>query len=358
MDGVRPPEEVTELRRCGLLTFRAHPRHHPGMDRRRFLLTSMAGCLVVPRAGETEPTTSVPTLGFLGPPPSAGGLVQAFQQGLRDLGYVEGRNVKIEYRYTDAPLQGSPERMDQLATELVQVNPAVLIVSVTEAALAARKATRTIPIVMVSVPDPVAAGLVSSLGRPGGNVTGLTRQTPDLIGKNLQLLREAVSRNTLVGVLANPTDPLRAMMVEEVNETARSLAAQVTIVEARPAELEAAFSALLTRRAGAVLVLGGAAFYLARAQITGLALKHRLPSMFQAREFAEAGGLLSYAPSTTDNYRRAALFVDRILRGANPGDLPVEQPTKFELVINLKTAKALGLTIPPSLLARADQIIE
>ena len=329
------------------------------MDRRRFLLRSLAAALTARPTDEAQPATSVSTIGFLGPPPSAGGLVHAFRRGLHDLGYVEGRNVKIEYRYTDAPLRGDPARMDQLANELVRLNPAVLVVSVTEAALAAKKATSTIPIVMVSVPDPMAAGLVSSLGRPGGNITGLTRQTPDLIGKNLQILKETLSSTTSVGVLVNPTDPLRSAMMGEVREAARSLGVAVNFVEARPpTELEGAFSTLQINRVDAVFVLGGAAFYLNRTEIGELALRNRLPSMFQAREFVEAGGLLSYAPSTTENYRRAASFVDRILRGAKPADLPVEQPTKFELVINLKTARALGMTIPRSLLLRADHVIE
>ena len=329
------------------------------MDRRRLLVTSLASVVAIPPAVEAQSTTSVRTIAFLGPPPSAGGLVQAFQRGLHDLGYVEGRNVKIEYRYTDVPLQGNLERMDQLAAELVQLKPAVLVVSITEAALAARKATRTIPIVMVSVPDPVALGLASSLARPGGNITGLTRQTPDLLGKGLQLLKETLPATTAVGVLANPTDPLRAVMVAEVKKAAGLLGVPINIVEARPpAELEGAFATLQMNRSGAVLVLGGGAFYLNRTQIAALALANRLPSMFQAREFVEAGGLFSYAPSTTDNYRRAAVFVDKILKGAKAGDLPIEQPTKFELVVNLKTAKALRLTIPPSLLARADEVIE
>ena len=178
------------------------------MDRRRFLLTSLTSVIVGPVAAKAQSTTTVRTIAFLGPPPSAGGLVQAFQRGLHDLGYVDGRNIRVEYRYTDLPLQGNPGRMDQLAAELVSLNPAVLVVSVTEAALAAKKATSTIPIVMVSVPDPVAAGLVSSLRRPGGNVTGLARQTPDLLGKSLQLLKETLPGATRVGVLANPTDPV------------------------------------------------------------------------------------------------------------------------------------------------------
>ena len=231
--------------------------------------------------------------------------------------------------------------------------------SVTEAALAVKKATSTIPIVTVSVPDPVAAGLVASLARPGGNVTGLSRESRDLIGKNLQLLKETLPEITRVGVLANPADPLKPAMVADAGKAARSLGVQLKVVEASaPAALEGAFSAMHSDKVGAVLVLGGGAFYLSRTHIVDLALRNRLPSVFQNREFVEAGGLLSYAPSTAANYRRAAFFVDKILKGAKPADLPVEQPTEFEFVINLRTAQALGLTIPPSLLQRADQIIE
>jgi len=315
--------------------------------------------LAMPLAAEGQPQSNIHIIGFFGPPPSAGGLVQAFQQGLRDLGYVEGQNIKIEYRYTDQALRGQPDLFPRYAGELVRLEPEVIVVSVTEAALAVKKATSTIPIVMVSVPDPVAAGLVASLARPGGNVTGLSRESRDLIGKNCQLLKEALPKVTRVGVLANPTDPLKSAMVADAEEAARSLGMQLKIVEASaPPDLEGAFSAMTTDKVGAVLVLGGGAFYLNRTRIVDLAVRHRLPSVFQNREFVETGGLLSYAPSTTANYRRAAFFVDRILKGAKPADLPVEQPTKFELVINLKTAKALGLTIPPSLLGRADRILE
>jgi putative tryptophan/tyrosine transport system substrate-binding protein len=314
---------------------------------------------LAPLAVEVQATRNVHTIGFLGPPLSAGGLVQGFLQGLRDLGYIEGQNIRIEYRYTDVALQGHAELFPRLAAELVQLKPDVLVVSVTEAALAAKNATSTIPIVMVSVPDPVAAGLVASLARPGGNVTGLSRQTRDIIGKTLQLLKEALPETTRVELLANPSDPLGSRMVEDVKEAAKLLGVQLKIVEARtPTELEGAFSTMHADRASALLVVGGAGFYLNRAQIAGLALKKRLPSVFQNREFVEAGGLLSYAPSTVANYRRAAFFVDRILKGAKPSDLPVEQPTQFELVINLKTAKALNLTIPQALLLRADQVIQ
>ena len=328
------------------------------MDRRAFV-TGLGAVLAAPLAAEAQQGGSLRLIGFFGPPPSAGSLVQAFQEGLRSFGYVEGRNVKIEYRYTDQALQGHPGLFARYADELVQLRPEVIVVSVTEAALAVRKATATIPIVTVSVPDPVEAGLVTSLARPGGNVTGLSRETRDLIGKNMQLLKETLPQETRIGILVNDADPLKPAMVADVERRARSLGVQVKVVEATvPTGLDAAFSAMRADKVGALVVLGGSAFYLDRRHIADLALENRLPSVFQNREFAEAGGLLSYAPSTTDNYRRAAFFVDKILRGARPADLPIEQPTKFELVVNLKTAKALGLTMPPSLLLRADQVIE
>jgi putative tryptophan/tyrosine transport system substrate-binding protein len=329
------------------------------MKRRTFLGLVTGGLLATSLAAEAQPTPNVRAVGFLGPPPSLGGLLQAFQQGLRDLGYVEGQNIRIEYRYTDVALQGQTDQLARFAAELVRLKPDVLVVSVTEAALAAKKATSTIPIVMVSVPDPVGTGLVSSLARPGGNVTGLSRQSRDPIGKNFQLLKEALPENVRVGVLANPTAPFTSPMVADAKEAAKSLGVQLKIVEAgAPAQLKDAFSTLHKERVGAVLVLGSGSFYLNRTRISDLALSNRLPSIFQNREYVEAGGLLSYAPSTIANYRRAATYVDKILKGAKPADLPIEQPTKFELVINLKTAKALGMTIPQSLLERADQVIE
>jgi putative ABC transport system substrate-binding protein len=237
--------------------------------------------------------------------------VQAFQQGLRELGYVEGQNIRIEYRYTDAPLQGDIDRMAQLAAELVRLKPDVLVVSITEAALAARSVTRTIPIVMANAADPVGAGLVSSLAHPGGNITGLTRLAPELVGKNLQILKEAVPETTRVAVLANPKNPLSAMMVADAQNAARTLGVQLKIVEARtPAEVERAFSSSQTDRVGALLLFPDGTFYLNRTHIVGLALKYRLPAIFQNREFADGGGLLSYGPSSASNYRRAATYVD------------------------------------------------
>jgi putative tryptophan/tyrosine transport system substrate-binding protein len=332
---------------------------HRVMDRRTFASTVGLGILAAPLAAEAQPAGKVWRIGFLGPPPSAGGLVQAFQEGLRDLGYVEGRNIGVEYRYTDVPLQGNPDRMAQLAGELVRLKPDVLVVSITEAALAAKNATNTIPIVMANAADPVAAGLVASLARPGGNVTGLSRLAPELIGKNLELLKETVPTAIRVAILSNPTDPLHPELVRSAKQAAGSLGVQLNVVEAgAPRELEGAFSTMVREGMSALLVPPDGMFYLNRTRIADLALRNRLPSMFGSSENAKAGALMEYAPSSLDNYRRAATYVDKILKGAKPADLPVEQPTKFELVVNLRTAKALGLTIPPSILVRADQVIE
>ena len=327
-------------------------------NRRRFLAGAAGSLLVAPIDAAAQSTARVHSVGYLGPPHTAGGMLQAFQQGLADFGYIEGRNVKVEYRYNVA-IQGNVERLADLALELVSLKPDVLVVSLTEAAVAAMNATRTIPIVMANVSDPVAVGLVASLARPGGNVTGLSRQTPELVGKQFQLLKEALPRTTRVGVLLNPTDRLHAVIVGVVKKTAESLGVQVSILGPNTtAELEDAFATLRAERAGAVLVGEGGVFYLSRTQIAGLALGQRLPSMLSYPDAVGAGGLMAYGANSVANYRRAAYFVDRILKGAKPGDLPVEQPTKFELTINLKTAKALGLMLPQSLLLRADEVIE
>jgi ABC-type uncharacterized transport system substrate-binding protein len=245
------------------------------------------------------------------------------------------------------------------AADLVRLKVDVLVAFITEAALAAKKTTTTIPIVMANVGDPVESGLAASLARPGGNVTGLSRLSPALIGKNLELLKEAVPETVRVVVLSNPANSLHAVLMQNVKSAASSLGVQLKLIEARaPNELERAFSTMAVERAGAVLVLADGVFFLSRGAIAGLALKNGLPSMFGNIEHVEAGGLMSWAANSADNYRRAAIYVDKILKGAKAGDLPIEQPAKFELVINLKTAKALGLIVPSTLLARADQVIE
>ena len=324
--------------------------------RAAFIAALALGLLIAPLTADAQPE-KIGRIGYLGPTPSTGGLLQAFREGLLELGYIEGKNIAIEYRYT--ALAGDiDERLPLLAAELVRLKPDVLVVSITVAALATRNATTTIPIVMVNVDDPVGSGLIASLARPGGNVTGLSRLTPELIGKNLELLKEAVPRAVRVAVLSNPRNPLHPELVRNAKLAARSLGVQLKIVEAgAPKELEGAFSTMAGERMSALLVLADGMFYVNRTRIADLALRNRLPSMFGSGDLARAGGLMAYAPRSGDNYRRAATYVDKILKGAKPADLPVEQPTKFELVINLKTAKALGLTIPPSVLLRADEMI-
>jgi putative ABC transport system substrate-binding protein len=283
---------------------------------------------------------------------------EAFRQGLRDLGYVEGRNLVIEYR--DA--KGKPDRLDAGAAELVALNVDVIVAPGTLAALAAKRTTATIPIVVPTIGDPVADGLVKSLARPGGNVTGLSNLTGDLIGKCMQLLREAAPGATRVAVLTHPgsatakTDKDNATRAQAAG---RSLGFAVQLIDAgRPVDLDRAFAEMTQWRANALVVLPYATFFPERTRIVALAAKQRLPAVYAYRENVVAGGLMSYGADLVDQFRRSAAYVDRILQGAKPADLPIEQPTKFELVINMKTAQALGLTIPPSLLLRADQVIE
>ena len=336
------------------------------MDRRAFIGTLTSGLLAVPLAAEAEPAGKVHRIGFLSPsspsdpervasPFGERGLA-AFRQGLRDLGYVEGQNITIEPRWAE----GRFERLPDLATELVRLKVDVIVSVVTQASLAAKNATRTIPIVMVAAGDPLGSGLVANLARPGGNVTGPSSMYADLAGKQLELLMKTTPKVSRVAVLWNPANAVwQAQMLRETEHAARALGLQRQLLEARgPDELEEAFAAMSREHASALLVQVDVIFALHARRIADLAAKHRVPAMYGAREHVEAGGLMSYAPNVLDLFRRAATYVDKILKGAQPGDLPVEQPTKFELVINRKTAKALGLTIPQSLLQRADQVIE
>src|SRR5262245_11610002 len=282
----------------------------------------------------------------------------AFRQGLRDLGYVEGRNLVIE----DRDAEGKPERLAAGAAELVALNVDVIVAPGTLAALAAARATATIPIVVPTIGNPVADGLVKSLAQPGGNVTGLSNLTPDLIGKCMQLLKEAVPGATRVAVLTHPgsaTAKTDKDYATQAQTAGRSLGFVVQLIDAgRPVDLDRAFAEMTRWRANALVVLPYATFFPERTRIVALAAKQRLPAVYAYRENVVAGGLMSYGADLVDQFRRSAAYVDRILQGAKPGDPPIEQPTKFELVINMKTAQALGLTIPPSLLLRADQIIE
>jgi putative tryptophan/tyrosine transport system substrate-binding protein len=322
------------------------------MDRRRFLLASLAGALATPLAASAQqPPGKLARIGLLGDVPSF--LSEEFRQGLRELGYVEGQNVVIEHRYPEWKY----ERLPELAADLVRLKPDVIVAASPAATKAAQQATSTIPIVFTVSGDPVADGFVTSLARPGGNITGLATTSPELIGKQLELLKAVAPKVSRVAVLENPNT--HRDVLRQAGAAARVLGVQLQILKAgAPSEIEAAFVAMGSHRADGILVLRDAVFRAQRAQITALAAKNRLPAIYGLREEAEAGGLVAYGASVPQLYRRAATYVDKLLKGAKPSDLPVEQPTKFELVINLRTAKALGLTIPPSLLARADEVIE
>ena len=278
----------------------------------------------------------------------------ALTQGLRDLGYVEGQNLIVDHRSTE----GRSERLPTLAEELVRLKPDAIVVPNQANAVAVREATHTIPIVAANF-DPLGSGLAASFARPGGNVTGLSLIAPELVGKQLDILKEIVPRLTRVAILRSPANRSSLLLLEEAQKAAGALALQLQVVEARrPEELESAFASMRRERAGALLVFPDAMFILQRRAIANLAARSHLPAMYALKEHMEAGGLAFYGPSMEDNFRRAAAYVDKILKGAKPGDLPVEQPTKFELVINVRAAKVAGLTIPPSVLRRADQLIE
>jgi ABC-type uncharacterized transport system substrate-binding protein len=326
------------------------------LDRRAFIGTLTL--LAAPRAAEAQPTRRLYRIGFLGvatPDPRNQRFFDAFRNGLAELGYSEGRNIAIESRWA----AGQYERLPGLAAELVRLKVDVIVTAAVPAILAAKQATQTIPIVMAVVVDPVATGLVARLARPGGNITGLSVMTPELVGKQLGMLTEIVPKASRVAVLWNPLNPGNPPQLRAAELAARTLGMRLQPVEARsPRDIDSAFAAMTKEGAGALVVLVDVMLIDQRTRIADLAATRRLPAVYGLAEHVEAGGLMAYAPNFLDNYRRAALYVDRILRGANPGDLPIEQPTKFELVINLRTAKALGLTIPPALLQRADQVIE
>jgi putative ABC transport system substrate-binding protein len=327
------------------------------IDRRAFI----AGAIVfsaTPLAAEAQQAAKIVRIGWLGLNlASAPHLPETFRQGLRDLGYVEGRNLVIEYR--DA--EGKSERLPALAAELVALKVDVILALGTLQALAAKQATRTLPIVFASG-DPVGGGLVTSLARPGGNLTGLSALNTDLVGKGLELLMQTVPGVSRVAALWQPGglgERMEKDILKEADVAARALGVRLQFVEARgPADFDRAFSEMTRVRAGALDVLPCSMFIAERRRLVDLAAKNRLPAVYPWRDGVDAGGLMSYGANNADLFRRASTYVDKILKGAKPADLPVEQPTKFELVINLKTAKALGLTIPPSVLGRADEIIQ
>jgi putative tryptophan/tyrosine transport system substrate-binding protein len=326
------------------------------MNRRTFLCGLTLGTLALPLAVEAQQSGKVPRIGFLffgSPGPSRE--LDAFRQGLRELGYTEGQNIVIEVRFAN----GRVERLPELATELARLNPDVLVTPGTPASLAAKQATSTIPIVFAGVADAVGAGLVANFARPGGNITGLTGISAELGGKRLELLKEVAPKASRVAVLYNPADRSNVLVLKELQKSAPALRLTLQPLGVRgPGEFEGAFVAMTRERAHALFGAAGILTTEHRKALVDLAAKRRMPAMWGERQFVEAGGLMSYAVDFYDQVRGAATYVDKILKGAKPGDLPVEQPTKFALVINLKTAKALGLTIPQSLLQRADQVIQ
>jgi putative ABC transport system substrate-binding protein len=327
------------------------------MERRAFLGTLASGFLATPLAAWAQPAGKVYRVGFLGNSTAAleANLVGSFREGLRDLGYVEGRNVVIEYRWAD----GEYERFPALVAELLALKVDVIVTAGTPAAVAVKQATTTVPLVMAAVGDPVGTGLIASLTRPGGNLTGLAAIAPDLEGKRLELMRELLPKLSLVSFMVNPVNPLHSASEKHAREAAKVLRLRLEFVGVRAeAEFDHAFETIAKERPGAMVILADRVFLHNRERIVVFAARQRLPTVYPYRELVDAGGLMCFGPNYRDMHRRAAIFVDKILKGARPADLPVEQPTKFELVINLKTAKALGLTIPPALLQRADQVIE
>ena len=326
------------------------------MDRRTFVGALGGGFIALPLLARAQRTATMPRIGILATGSLANPLNDAFHQGLREQGYAEDRNLLIESRSAE----GHPERLPALAAELVALNVDVIVTNGAAAIRAAKSSTATIPIVMAFVNDPVAAGFVASLARPGGNITGLTTVESALVKKRLELLAQAVPRIARVAVLQYARDPAQSSIWwQDLQAAAKSLAIRLQAVDVEdPKDFVAAFAAMRAKRADALIVLTSSFFFLHRIAIAELAAQNRIPAAFENRQFVEAGGLLSYGPSYADMFRRAATYVDKILKGAKPADLPVAQPIKFELVINVKTAKALGLTIPQSIMVRADEVIQ
>jgi putative tryptophan/tyrosine transport system substrate-binding protein len=323
------------------------------MDKKILVFIFAVVILAFVYTAEAQRPKKVPRIGYVsvsGSPNNPGLLVGAFQQRLRDLGYIEGKNIEVEYRWAAA----EPERVSAFVAELVQLKVDVLVSSSAAAIRAAKQATQTIPIVMVASFDPVEAGIVESLARPGGNITGVTRFGRELSGKRLELFKEAVPRISRVGVLA-----AQGLLKEyEAAARAQKIALEFLEVRGPKSDLEEIFQAATKRRVNAVITVGSVQINRYQKQIVEIVLKNRLPSMFETSRWVEIGGLLSYSSDEVGNFKRAATYVDKILKGTKPADLPVEQPTKFEFVVNLKTAKQLGLIIPPNVLVRADRVIK
>jgi putative ABC transport system substrate-binding protein len=325
------------------------------MDRRRFLLMSVAGAIGAPLASDAQQARKIPVVGSLwnGSEAISAPNVAAVRQRLKELGYVEGRDVAIVSRYAD----GKFERFPALVKELIELKPDVIVAAGPQAGRAIKQATSTVPVVMAVISDPIAEGLVQSLARPVGNITGIAFENAELTAKRLELLKRVIPGATRVAALADST--FGSGRLPELQAAARSLGLELQVVEVRwPADFDAAFRSARAARAEGLVVLASPLLSANRKSLIAHAANSRLPTTYEVRTFVEDGGLMSYGPNFQDMYRRSATYVDKILKGARPSDLPVEQASRFDLVVNLKTAKALGLAIPPSLLARADQVIE
>jgi len=309
-------------------------------------------------SGEAQQPTKIPRIGYLSPADADGSRasVEPFRQGMRELGYIEGKNILIEYRYAE----GKPDHYPRLVADLVQLKPDVLVVISLNSILAAKQATKTIPIIIMSTQDPVATGIIDSLAHPGGNITGVTRLTRELSGKRLELLKEAVPPLSRVGILWDAHSSGAAIAFKEYETAVRALKIRLQSLEVRypNPDFEGAFQTAAKERANALITITNPLLSRYVKRVADLAISKRLPSMYERIAWVEAGGLMSYSANDADSFRRAAYYVDRILKGAKPADMPVEQPTKFELVINLKTAKEIGLIIPQKVLARADRVIK
>jgi putative ABC transport system substrate-binding protein len=329
------------------------------MMNNKFALSLLATALLATvTLVEAQQPTKVPRIGYLGGTNAAAyaGRIEAFRQGLRELGYVEGKNIVIERRFAE----GKPDRLSELAAELVRLKVDIIVSAGPTVTRLLKEATSTIPIVMTNEGDPVGSGFVASLARPGGNITGLSALSPELSGKRLELLKEIIPKLSRVAVLGNSTEPANTQSLREVELAAGAFGVKLQYLDIlSPQDIEIAFRAASKGRADAVLILVAGGIAAAhRTEIVELAVKSRLPAIYNSAEFVEAGGLMSYATSLTDLSGRAAVYVDKLLKGRTPADLPVEQPMKFEFIINLKAAKQIGLTIPPNVLVRADRVIK
>lgn len=328
-----------------------------GIGRRQFISVLDGVPIAWPLVARAQQSDKIRHIGLLSPFTGADTAPwnRAFLQGLRDLGWVDGKNIVVEYRYAD----GNSERLPDLIADLIRLKVDVIVTSVSSDTLAAKNATAKIPIVMAAAGDPVATGIVESLSRPGGNITGLSQMTPDLTGKRLELLKAIAPNVASIAVLFNPDDPISVLGLNEIRLPARKLGIEVHSLEVRNfADLDKALHEAAGTHVDALAAMPNPVFVTNLKKIADFALQNQWPSMFHLREFADDGGLVAYGVDRSDLYRRAATFVDKIMKGANPADLPIEQPTKFDLAINVKTARALGLTVPPSLLVAADEVIE